>query len=415
MKHFDVVVVGGGPSGGHCARQLTKSGKKVLLVEQHQTFYHNDFSSAATPMETLEKFKLPPQVIGSFWQKLAIVSTNSHQTWESNHPLGVVFNFAKLREFLAQEVQHDGGEVWMGYRYLRHFEENGKTCVEFQKRPGVEKMMVSTQVLVDATGPARAVMYNSQPDPCHYLTATGTEYLIEVAESDYQHYANQLIFFLGHKWMPQGYSWIFPMDNSCLKVGAARYNSPHKHLISSSTSIRLYIELLLKDYLQNIPYKILNVHGGVIKYCRGLNDLYYRDNIIAIGDAVSSINMLGGEGIRHGMENAEVACRYIESYLCHQLPDFSSYQHEIRQTYKRSWDRSEKMSLSKYLEYSDEWIDRGVAYLNHLTVEDIMKILFDYDFKRLYRGFFKYFRYKLARIFQNLKLRSKPTKDLMKS
>ncbi len=61
------------------------------------------------------------------------------------------------------------------------------------------------------------------------------------------------------------------------------------------------------------------------------------------------------------------------------------------------------MSLSKYLEYSDEFIDRGVAYLNHLTIEDMIKILCDYDFNRLYRGFFKDFRYKLSRIFQNLK------------
>ena len=56
MKHFDVGVIGGGLSGGHCARQLTKSGKNVLLVEQHQIFNPNDFSSSATPIETLEKF-----------------------------------------------------------------------------------------------------------------------------------------------------------------------------------------------------------------------------------------------------------------------------------------------------------------------------------------------------------------------
>ena len=76
MKSFDVVVVGAGPAGGQCARLLAKSGNKVLLVEQHEDFYKNDFSSAATPLETLEKFDLPEEVVGTFWKKIVIVTTN---------------------------------------------------------------------------------------------------------------------------------------------------------------------------------------------------------------------------------------------------------------------------------------------------------------------------------------------------
>ncbi len=49
----------------------------------------------------------------------------------------------------------------------------------------------------------------------------GIEYLIAVPEVDYQKYQDNLVFFLGHKWSPKGYSWIFPMDNQQLKIGAA--------------------------------------------------------------------------------------------------------------------------------------------------------------------------------------------------
>jgi digeranylgeranylglycerophospholipid reductase len=33
VQQFDVVVVGAGPAGGHCARKLTQKGYRVLLME----------------------------------------------------------------------------------------------------------------------------------------------------------------------------------------------------------------------------------------------------------------------------------------------------------------------------------------------------------------------------------------------
>ncbi len=404
MKRFDIVIIGAGPAGGQCARQLTQAGQQVLLVEQHETFSKNDFSSAATPLETLEKFDLPETVIGSYWQNLVIVTTNIQQKWQSPTPLGAVFDFAKLREFLATEVKNQGGEVWMGYRYLQYVKNNQNTIIELKHRSTGEIIQVETQILVDATGPARAVMYNKkQPQP-NYLTGTGIEYLIELSETDYQKYSQDLIFFLGHRWMPRGYSWIFPMGNNRLKVGSAQLNRSHEWVDKTQT-LRSYVELLLTDYLGGITYKMINHHGGMLKYCSGLEDVYYQDNIIAIGDAVSMVNMLGGEGIRHGMQNANIACGYIQDYLTGKITDFAGYRQEIRQTYARTWNWSEKMGLSKYLKYSDQSIDKGVSYLKDLSLEDMMAILFDYDFKRLYKAAFKYLRYKIAAIWTTLKLK----------
>jgi len=404
MECFDVVVIGAGPAGGQCARQLTQVGQRVLLIEQHETFDQNDFSSAATPLETLEKFNLPETVIGSYWQNLVIITTNVHQKWQSPNPLGAVFDFAKLREFLATEVKNKGGEVWMGCRYLRYFKNNQNTIVELKQRSTGDIIQVETQVLVDATGPARAVMYSKKEPQPNYLTATAIEYLIELSATDYQKYSQDLIFFLGHRWMPRGYSWIFPMGNNRLKVGSAQLNRSHQW-VNQNQNLRSYVELLLTDYLTDIPYKIINHHGGMLKYCSGLEDVYYQNNIIAIGDAVSMVNMLGGEGIRHGMQNANIAAGYIQDYLTGKITDFAGYRQEIRQIYAKTWNGSEQMGLSKYLKYSDQSIDKGVYYLKDLSLDDMMAILFDYDFKRLYKAVFKYLRYKFDKFWTNLKVK----------
>jgi len=402
QMNFDVVVVGAGPAGCHCARVLAKSGYSVLLAEQHEDFYQNDFSSAGTPIETLKQFGLPEEIVGSFWHKLVVVTTNITRTWESQKTLGAVLSFAKLREFLAQEVTSFGGKVGMGYRYANYTQKYGKTQVEFKQRGVEQPITVSTKVLVDATGPLRAVMYNKESEKPEFLQGTGIEYLIEVSEEVYNKYANSLIFFLGHKWIPRGYSWIFPMEKNRLKVGAGYLKVEHQ-LVKRTESIRYYIELLIKDYIKTQDYKIIDIHGSTLKYSSGLNDLYYKDNIIAIGDAVSTVNFLGGEGIRHAMYSAEIACKHIESYLINPATDFSKYQKEMHQHFAPKWNISEKMGIQRYLIDSDEKIDRGIAYLSGLSAQDMVDVLFHYKFDRLSKGLGEYLRRKLGIIAQKVR------------
>jgi digeranylgeranylglycerophospholipid reductase len=389
MNSFDVVVVGAGPAGGQMARLMAKSGYNVLLVEQHEDFSKNDFSSAVTLLSTLEQFDLPEQVVGSFWNQFVAVTTNTKQVWDSSENLGVVLDFAKLKEFLANDVKSYGGEVWMGYRYVRHVQDNGKTLVTLKQRFQGKFETVCTKVLVDATGFARSVMYEKQREQPKLLSATGIEYVIEVDEEAYKQYSKAIFFFLGYKWMPKGYSWIFPMDKSRLKVGAGRFNSEHKR-IKYTESLQHYIQLLIDRHIIPQEYRIIDIHGSTIKYSQGLKDIYYKNNAIAVGDAVSTVNFLGGEGIRHGMHTAELAATHIKRYLENQISDFRDYQVQMRRYFLPTWDISAKAGINKYLIESDKRIDEAFTYLGFLKTEEIIDVLFHYKLGKLNKGFFRY-------------------------
>jgi digeranylgeranylglycerophospholipid reductase len=397
MQDFDVVIIGAGPAGAHCARVLAKLGYQVLLVEQHESFSENDFSSAGTPIDTLDRFNLPQDVIGSLWHKIVVVTTKVEKTWESTKTLGAVLSFARLREFLAQDVKANGGDVWLGCRYISYEKQEGKTIVSLKTRSRSSVIEVSTKVLVDGTGFARAVMYNKESEKPPFLSGTGIEYLIEVAPEVYQKYADSLVFFLGHKWMPKGYSWIFPMDANRLKVGAGKINVQHQ-VVEETQPLRRYIEMIITDYLQikEGDYQIVDIHGSTLKYSSGLNDIYYRDNTIAIGDAVSTVNFLGGEGIRHGMYGAEIAVKYIEKYLENEIGDFSEYQKEMLREFGTKWNLSERFALKKYTQDTDDLIEKAVAYLSALNAEDIMDLMFYYKFEKISKGLGKYIKGKLS-------------------
>lgn len=389
MPEFDVVIIGAGPAGGQCARLLAQANYRVLLVEQHENFDRNIFSSAATPLKTLEQFQLPHEVVGSFWQNIAIVTSNNNYNWDSSEALGAVLNFAKLRQFLAEEVINFGGQVWLGCRYLKYVNNESETQVFLKTRSNRENIVVSTKILVDATGFSRAVIYPDKKDKPNFLKGTGIEYLIKVDREIFDRFAQSLTFLLGYKWMPKGYSWIFPMEDRLLKVGAAFVNRQHLQ-VKQIKPLKYYIQLLITDYLKISNYQIIDIHGSILEYSSGLNDLYYRDNLIAIGDAVSTVNFLGGEGIRHAMYGAEISVKYIEGYLQNKLTNFAPYQKELKEHFKTRWDISEKISRKVYLSYTDAKIDRRVAALTALSTKDLTKMLFEYKFTKAYKLFGNY-------------------------
>ncbi|MEO8890572.1 MAG: NAD(P)/FAD-dependent oxidoreductase, partial [Coleofasciculaceae cyanobacterium] len=147
-------------------------------------------------------------------------------------------------------------------------------------------------------------------------------------------------------------------------------------------------------------YKIIDTHGSTLKYSSGLNDLYYKDNIIAIGDAVSTVNFLGGEGIRHAMYSAEIACKHIESYLINSDADFAKYQKEMQKHFAPKWNISEKMGIRRYLIDSDAKIDKGIAYLSRLSAQDMVDVLFFYKFEKLSKGLGVYLSRKISLFWQ---------------
>jgi len=387
MEQFEAVIIGAGPAGGHCARQLAQAGIKVLLVEQHHSFEQNNYSSAASPLETLALFDLPESVVARYWSKLAIAASQVNHQWGGDRPRGVVFDFAKLRAFLADSTEKQGGTVWLGHRFIG-YQDDGDGVVVTLRKSGNQKIQLKTRILIDATGSKRAVInanHHQKPDPQNYLRGIGTEYLIEVDAATHQRYADTLVFFLGYHWSPQGYSWIFPMDNNQLKVGTAIIAGEHRYL-GKLNPIRSYTEAIIKDYLKLDHYRLIEIHGSVLDYAKNQGDVYHRGAVVAIGDAVSTVNFLGGEGIRHGMVGANIALPFIQNYLNGDDQAWINYEQAMKSHFGKTWQRSEQLNQRVYLEFSDAKIDLGVTYLRYLSDDQVLDILFNYRFDRIYGG-----------------------------
>jgi flavin-dependent dehydrogenase len=197
-------------------------------------------------------------------------------------------------------------------------------------------------------------------------------------------------FLVGRRWVPvPGYAWIFPMEKGTYKIGIGCL-SPFK---GTGDNLKVPLENILNHYLNLSDYEILDVHGGILRYSPGQTDRYYSHasplHAIAIGDSVSAINPLGGEGIRHGMHSARVAAKHIQRYLSGKQKSFKAYEKELKTHFGLKWRLSEIFAAIAYGWAPDSWRDRGVKLASHFSAETIMDVLFNYNFARI----FKLFRY----------------------
>lgn len=395
IKEYDVIVIGGGPAGGQAARELTAKGYKVLLTERHVNFEKNNFSSAGMTLDPLTEFDIPESVVGAYWKDLEIQCSENLNTWKGDSVKGCVLDFGRLRQFLADEVVKNGGDVLNGHTYLKKELTDDGVVATFKVSSEKKEVKYKAKILVDGTGPTRKVMYDSLEDLPMMVCGGGVEYLIEVDQNTYDRYKESLFFFLGDKWAYKGYSWIFPMENRILKVGAGKLYIDIKDDDRFEMSMKKLTEKIIKEYIKIDDYRLIDVHGGTLKYSPSIQDTFYKDKVVAVGDAVSTVNPLGGEGIRYAMQNARLASKYIEEYLETGKENFKSYRKKWRNKHLLKWQISEASCRRVYGTYTDEQIERRVSYIYQTTdIDSLIQILFNFKFNKI-----------ISRIFEVLKLK----------
>lgn len=388
MQTVEALIIGAGPAGGQCARELSKAGRKVLLVERHKNFMVNNFSSAGAPLEILDNFALPARTVGTFWQNLVISTSHNKHVWQASRPIGVILDFMELRTFLANETVTHGGEVWMGWTYQDHETRNGDLFVSLKNERGTIATFL-TNVLVDATGSERAVLAKQPPRGRQSILGRAIEYLVDVDPPTYQTYANSLSFFLGLKWMPQGYGWIFPMKSNHLKVGVGR-NFIHDHFVPYEASFQFYLEQLMQECLKAKDWPILDRHGKTISYTYHQDDPHFNQRVIAIGDAISTVNPLAFEGIRHGMMSGRIAAKHILAFLGNGRSGFKAYPSEMQRYFGIKWRTCEFLTKKIYREVDDEKVDTMLIALKRLSFDEMTDLVFRYRLGKMVKFYVGY-------------------------
>ncbi len=389
-----LLVAGAGPAGSRLAERVAQQGIPVVLVDPLKAAEQNIFSSAAVPIEALTDLNIPDEAVSSYWHGWQLVDPQgrSHQ-WFAARDLGVVLDFGALRKQLWLKAQQAGVELLLGWRVKSVISRQDGADVELQG-PGGLRQTRSFEWVVDATGHHRSLIgaperrNNSSAE--ELLEGFGMEWILQADKNSMAVWSQRLTFFLGCHWMPHGYGWIFPMANQQLKVGVCRLSPKSKPGLASLSSFLK--RLISENQLNTLP--ILDRHGGVLSSTIGRREAHSRGRIVAVGDAVSTANLLGGEGIRHALRSAELLAPFLvalfESAHQRQCTDqklLLEYENLLRRRLGWRWNLSGRLAKRTWWGLCDQRADRRLSRLidglsQRSSAEDLSALLFEYRFER---------------------------------
>jgi geranylgeranyl reductase len=299
---FDVVVVGGGPSGATAATDLARAGLKVCLLDRAGRIKP---CGGAVPPKLIEEFDIPESLLVARVNTARMISPAGvavEMPIEGGY-VGMVDRDA-FDSWLRERAAKSGADLRRGTftRIVR--DEEGIACVQYRSKSDRAVETVRARAIIGADGAMSGVAKQcvDGADKIRYVAAYH-EIVRVPAASESVLPARCDVYYKGEL-SPDFYAWIFPHGaTASVGVGSARkgfsLRSAVEHLRSTSGSQGF--DTVRREGAP-IPMKPLK------RWDNG------RDVVLA-GDASGVVAPASGEGIYYAMLGGRLAAGAVQRFL----------------------------------------------------------------------------------------------------
>ncbi len=308
---YDVVVIGGGPSGAAAAEILARAGHSTILIERKLDNVKP--CGGAIPLGLIEEFQIPDELVE---KKLTRMSVRSPQgkTIFMHMPNGYVGMVRRERfdRYLREKAQK-AGAVLVEALVKKIDRSSDRFTIHLSKDlPPVEASFVigadgANSKTADELGfPPNDLKVIAMQQRFHYSEALKPyEELVE-------------IWFDGEV-SPDFYGWIFPKtDHIAIGTGTEE----HRHNIR-----QLQQRFVEKIGLTEKPYL-----DEAAKIPMKPRRSFSQERAILVGDAAGLVTPANGEGIFFAMRSGKLGALAMIERIRNKTP-LSSYEKEFRRLY----------------------------------------------------------------------------------
>jgi flavin-dependent dehydrogenase len=133
--------------------------------------------------------------------------------------------------------------------------------------------------------------------------------------------------------------------------------------------------------------RVLDRHGGLIRSSIRRREPHRRGRLVGLGDAVSTANLLGGEGIRHALTSSQVLAPLLLQAVAQEREEpLKAYAWQLRRRLGPRWSLSGRLACRTWLGLhdgrGDQHLARLLSGLEVCPAEDLSALLFEYRFER---------------------------------
>jgi geranylgeranyl reductase len=299
MKHYDVVVIGGGPGGSIAAKICADYDLHVLLVEKGGLERHKPCGGILPPIctevlldilhESLPKMLLcSPPTLGLYYIPPSGIKNGGYIR---NYQLLNIHRDA-FDHWLRQQAHQASVDILYHTEFLHFTSFQGQNPITLELGSKNTKTRISANYVIGADGVHSQVRKQISRDTAGTFKNILQESWHARGEFEDYFYA----FF--HEKISSTYAYVIPKDNCyLLGVGAS---SPNTNLVTRINEFKAWLQ---RDFAFT-PLSLLNREAWAIPY----GDIVEgSENVILIGDAAGLCNSFSGEGIRLAMESGVAA------------------------------------------------------------------------------------------------------------
>ena len=305
MENHDVVIIGAGLAGLHCARLLGQRGLSVLLVDRKEALDASIHTTGIFVRRTLEDFDIPNDCLGPAVRHVTLYSPSRRRMeLESPHD---EFRIGKMGRLYTRYLDHclRAGVTWRpGTRYVEHSRVRNKIAVRLGNATGHTSRLVTTRYLVGADGASSRVARDLGLG-VNREWIVGVEDVFSGVSLDGP---PRLHCFLDPRIAPGYLAWI-AHDGEETHVGVGGYAAmfePVQALENFKCSLQGIIDLRSTTQGERRSGRI--PVGGVLRNIANQKGLL-------IGDAAGAVSPLTAGGLDPCMRLSTLAAKVIPEYL----------------------------------------------------------------------------------------------------
>lgn len=375
-SRYDVIVVGAGPGGSITARTCAKAGLEVLLIEKRQEIGDPVRCAEGLGKEGLKRHIKPDsrwisaEVKGSII--LAPDGTEIKMSEEaSSDKAGYNLDRKVFDRALAQEAALAGADVMVKTRATGLIKEDGSICGIKAMYMG-ETFTIRSDIVVGADGVESKVGrwggIDTSLKPIDINTCT--QFLVSNIDAGVYNK-----FFMGQKYAPGGYLWLFPKGEHSANVGLG--------MLGSKCGTVRPIELLRKFIETYMPHgKVIEMVVGGVPVIGPIKKTI-ADGLILVGDAARQSDPLTGGGIINAMDAGKIAgevCIKADESGDHSTATLEEYEDRWRATIGKELNKS-LMVKNLLIKLSDEDLNQLAHSLSDIdtskmALPKVLPILF---------------------------------------
>lgn len=330
---YDVIVVGGGPSGSTAAYHCARLGLKTLLLEK----------------EKMPRPKICGGGFGLVFKNIpkAVKNIIKQQTKNLKIYIGKSKINIPVKLHMFERKDFDYALVKRAIKAGAKFKQEKVKSVVLGSLPQVKtnKRCYKTKIVIGADGVGSIVSRSTGLyKKIKYIVACEIE---DKMPSDFkQRYGNSIVMFFDVSVL--GYYWLFPKGD-LLNIGVGYI--PHNGKI-------LNLQKLLFDFIDKYGIRIDRNKAKICPIPFEILPKVYRNNVLLVGDAAGFADPCTGSGIELGMISGKAAAEVAAEAI-------------------RKSDFSEKI-LHKYVDkcaFVYQFIKRGRKYVRFLIFISKSKLI----------------------------------------